>query len=141
LKTLAGARVFDEFLRANPFVGRFYPNGVRRRLQERASVPVIGHTPPSLDRLKHLFEILLDIPSAAIEAGCRRLYRSHLERRARSWRSPEQVQLERDRLKLHTFSHRRSILDRFDRAVEDALAACEELGEARSVDEPARRIG
>jgi len=32
---------------------------------------------------------------------------------AASWRSPEQVRLEDDCLKLHTQSHRQSILDRF----------------------------
>jgi hypothetical protein len=110
---------------ANPFVGRFYPNGVRRRRAERVRVPVIGSPPRSIGGIKRVLELLLEIPSAAVEAGCRTLYRAHLVRRARSWHSPEQVQLETDCLKLHTHSHRHSILDRFDRAMEEALAVCE----------------
>ena len=53
-----------------------------------------------------------------IEAVCRRLYASHLRRRAASWQSPEQVQLRSDYLKLHTQSHRQSVLARFEAAVD-----------------------
>jgi hypothetical protein len=133
LKPLVGGRTFDEFVRANPFVGRFYPNGVRRRRAETVTIPVIGKTPRNFGRIKRFLELLFTIPSGTIEAGCRRLYRSHLTRRARLWRSPEQVQLETDCLKLHTHSHRHSILDRFDRAMEEALAACEVCDEAMKV--------
>jgi hypothetical protein len=45
----------------------------------------------------------------------------HLERRASSWQSPDQVRLENDALKLHTHSHRRSVMERFDIAVTNGL--------------------
>ena len=38
-----------------------------------------------------------------------------------SWQSPDQVQLQTDYLKLHTRSHRRSVLERFDECVEETL--------------------
>jgi hypothetical protein len=48
------------------------------------------------------------------------IYTSHLKRRAASWRSRDQVRLERECLKLHTSSHRREVMERFERAVEAA---------------------
>jgi hypothetical protein len=66
-------------------------------------------------------EVLLTPIAAPAEAVCRRLYRRHLMRRSGSWRSPEQVQLQQDCLKLHTQSHRQTVLDRFDRAVQPLL--------------------
>ena len=71
--------------------------------------------------LKTLMELVLRLPAPFIEASCRRLYAWHLRRRSGSWRSPDQVRLHSDYLKLHTQSHRRSVLDRFDAAVEHAI--------------------
>lgn len=112
LKPIVGAEALDAFVAANPFVARFYPNAVRRR-------PLAVEQP---SRVKRALEALLAPVSPLLERGCRALYGGHLRRRARSWRSPEQVQLGTEALKLHTRSHRRSILDRFDRAMRDALA-------------------
>jgi hypothetical protein len=121
LKPLIGEQLLDAFVAANPFVARYYPNrGVRR------SEPLVDTRGRGLSRLKALLEIVLCLPSPFIEAACRRLYAWHLRRRAGSWRSPDQVCLQSDYLKLHTQSHRRSVLDRFDAAVEQARerAAC-----------------
>jgi len=111
LRPLIGAEALDEFVAANPFVARCYPNAVRRR----------PTTPTTAPRAKRAIERLAGPVAPAIEAASRAVYGWHLRRRARSWRSPEQVRLRSDYLKLHTRSHRQSILDRFDRAMQDAL--------------------
>ncbi len=111
LKPLIGADALEEFVAANSFVKRIYPNATRRwpaRLE-----------PPS--RSKRLIERVLHVGSPAIEAVSRALYGWYLRRRSRSWRSPEQVLLQSDYLKLHTRSHRESILTRFDAAMQEAL--------------------
>jgi hypothetical protein len=63
---------------------------------------------------------------------CRRLYAWHLRRKAGSWRSPDQVSLRSDYLKLHTQSHRRSVLDRFEVTVEMAIRQAEHELEPRA---------
>ncbi|HYM24763.1 MAG TPA: hypothetical protein VEU08_16210 [Vicinamibacterales bacterium] len=114
LKPIVGADVMDELLAANPFVGRFYPNAVDR-------------ADDGLDRGRR------SRPAGLIERACRGLYGWYLRRKARSWRSPEQVRLGDDCLKLHTRSHRAAITDRFEGAVARAVAL------AASADDQARR--
>ena len=139
LKPLIGEDLLDAFLAANPFVTRFYPNvtsdGTRgakasaERLRGFSSLNTEASLKgrrakqwtPGFMRLKMLIELALRLPAPAIEACCRRLYAWHLRRRSGSWRSPDQVCLGADYLKLHTQSHRLSVLDRFDAAVELAL--------------------
>ena len=118
LRPLVGNDVWHAMIAANPFVARFYPNGVSR-VSKRA-VP-IDATPRAAAMMKSAAELVLAAPLPIVEATCRRLYAWHLGRRSRSWRSPEQVLLRSDYLKLHTQSHRQSVLDRFDAAVELAL--------------------
>jgi hypothetical protein len=113
LKPLAGRPVYREFLAANPFVGRFYPN-----FHEAAAGGVPFLQPRVLfERVKTVFEALLSPAAAVFERLCRAAYRTYLVRRSASWRSREQVRLEPDCLKLHTKSHRQSILERFDQVV------------------------
>jgi len=45
-----------------------------------------------------------------------------LSRRAETWRSHDQVRLEPECVKLHTHSHRRAVIERFEAALADALA-------------------
>ncbi len=66
---------------------------------------------------KRAAERVLAAPAAMVERVCERAYRAYLLRQAAGWRSPEQVRLEPDCLKLHTGSHRRSVLTRFEQAV------------------------
>lgn len=123
LKPLVGADTLDELVAANPFVARYYPNGARQR-------PV----PPAPSRVKTAAERLLRAASPAIETASRALYGWYLRRRSRSWQSPDQVRLASDYLKLHTHSHRQSILDRFDAAMQEALdraARAEAIAPAR----------
>jgi hypothetical protein len=116
LKPLIGEDVLDDFLAANPFVRRLYPNALAWHPHRVVDWPPGGF----LQWMKAVLEIALRLPSPWIEAGCRRLYRWYLRRRAAAWESPEQVRLDPDFLKLHTRSHRHSVLDRFERAVADA---------------------
>lgn len=114
LQPVAGEAVYRRLLDANPFVARFYPNFRGRALHPVARRGAIGALMPAL-------EGILSITLAPIyERICRALYRRHLQRKAASWDSPDQVRLEAECLKLHTHSHRSEIADRFDQA----MAAC-----------------
>jgi len=116
LKPLVGMDVFRALVAANPFVTRFYPNfhsAAAGRLGLRLSLPV---------RLVKAFTEWAGAPiSWLVEWGCRAAYRAHLLRRSGQWRSPDQVRLEPDCLKLHTQSHRHSVMDRFTSAADRAL--------------------
>jgi hypothetical protein len=112
LKPLVGEDMYRRFVAANPFVFRFYPNFRVAPKAERRSGwnQVIGG-------VKKLVETALAAPSMLVEPLCRRAYRWYLTRRSSTWDSPDQVRLETDCLKLHTRSHRRSVLARFDSAL------------------------
>jgi hypothetical protein len=113
LKPLLGRDVFQRLLQANPFVFRFYPNF------HAVDAASIAFRPYRLLRpLKRGLEAVLAPVAPIAEVVARALYRTHLSRRAATWRSPEQVRLQADCLKLHTQSHRQSVLERFDRGVE-----------------------
>jgi hypothetical protein len=116
LKPLVGDEVFEGFVAANPFVRRFYPN---RRSGPRSEFVLRPNR--VLTAAKTAIETLLAPASGAIEALCHRAYAWHLRRRSRSWQSPDQVRLRDDYLKLHTKSHRHSVLARFDDRVDEAL--------------------
>jgi len=114
LKPLVGQAEYRRFLAENPFVARFYPNfhytGVGRLpIRPRR---IVG-------ALKGIVETVMLPVSALVERVCRRAYRAYLVRRSATWRSPEQVRLEPDCLKLHTQSHRQSVLARFGSAVKE----------------------
>ena len=116
LRPLTGESTYRAFLAANPFVGVWYPNF---RPEARAAFPFgIRGLPPWL---RSVAETLLAVPSWAIEACCRHAYGAYLRRRAASWPSPDQVRLRPDYLKLHTRSHRKTILDRFEQSVANVL--------------------
>lgn len=117
LKPLVGADVIEQFVAVNPFVGLTYPNARRREVPFAFAVVQSRMT----RIVKATIEGFLGPVSPLIERGCRRLYSWHLRRRAGGWRSPDQVRLESDALKLHTQSHRRSVMARFERAVDLAV--------------------
>jgi hypothetical protein len=122
LRPLVGADLWDAFLGANPFVARLYPNATARP----AGASPIDAQGGTLAALKGALEAILALPSPLVEAVCRRAYAWYLRRRASLWRSPDQVCLRSDYLKLHTQSHRQSVLERFDRAVERACRDAED---------------
>jgi hypothetical protein len=109
LQPIAGDDAYRRFLDANHFVERFYPNFRPRHAQQ--SRPSWWLTEAALN---------LTI-GPMVERLCRWLYRAHLRRRAHTWKSRDQVRLERECLKLHTSSHRRDVMTRFEQALEDAM--------------------
>ena len=117
LRPLVGADVVEAFRAANPFVGRCYPNSGARAPE----APPIDVRSRGLAVAKRVLETVLSPLSPLIELVCRRTYGWHLRRRAASWRSPDQVRLESDYLKLHTRSHRHDVLDRFHTAVDTLI--------------------
>lgn len=112
LKPLVGDETYARFLEANPFVRRYYPN-FHPSLSRHGGYRV-PNVPAGVTRL---LEWLLAGPAAVAEVVCRTAYRGYLRRRMATWRSPEQVCLDDDCVKLHTQSHRRSILERFEDTV------------------------
>jgi len=117
LKPLLGSEVLEGFVAANPFVRRFYPN------RRPARSDFLVDQPRWVRAVKSAAETLLAPALPAIEAICHRAYEWHLHRKSPSWRSPDAVRLDRDALKLHTQSHRRAVLARFEARVHDVEAA------------------
>jgi hypothetical protein len=113
LKPLIGMDVFRNFVAANPFVTRNYPN-----FHPADCAGWQLSSPPLTRWLKRASERALAVPAAAVEAAARAAYRAYLKRRAATWPSPDQVRLEDDYLKLHTHSHRHDVLRRFEEATE-----------------------
>ena len=113
LQPLLGAAVYRRFLDENRFVERFYPNFQARPVADSG-----------MSGGRRVLEHLLDWTIAPIyERLCRIVYRRHLRRRAHTWRSRDQVRLDRECLKLHTHSHRHEVMEQFERALEDAAEA------------------
>jgi hypothetical protein len=111
LRPLTGQAVYTDFVTANEFVAACYPNFRPRRVE-----PVATRA-----RASATVEWLLDRTVAPLyERCCRVAYRWYLQRRAGSWQSRDQVRLEPECLKLHTSSHRHSVMARFEAAVADA---------------------
>jgi hypothetical protein len=113
LQPITGNDAYRRFLEANHFVERFYPNFRPRPVTEQL-------------HCSWLIETALNLTIAPIaERLCRWLYRAHLGRRAHTWKSRDQVRLDPDCLKLHTHSHRREVMERFEQALEDAVQVAE----------------
>jgi hypothetical protein len=114
LRPLIGAELLDQFRAANPFVADCYPNSAAKAPE----APLVEVHSRGLAAAKRVLEAVLALPSPLVEAFCRAAYAWHLRRRAGSWRSPDQVRLQSDYLKLHTRSHRHAVLDRFNATVD-----------------------
>ena len=121
LRPLIGADLLAAFVAANPFVTRTYPNATTT-LPPLANVRAGNR---ALAAVKSALEVVLRVPSPLVEAICRRLYAAHLRRKAPSWRSPDQVRLRSDYLKLHTKSHRERVMQRFESALALAVERAE----------------
>jgi hypothetical protein len=116
LKPITGEATFRRIIAANPFVREFYPN-----FHPAGCNTFRMHQPLGVRALKAAAELVLGLPSVLIERLCRATYRRYLRRRAWSWESPDEVRLENEVLKLHTRSHRSSVLHRYDQAVHRAM--------------------
>ncbi len=117
LQPLAGGDVLDLFRAANPFIARWYPNSGKGG----PNTPSIDVQSRRLGLVKRALELVLAVASPIVEALCRRAYGWHLQRRARSWRSPDQVRFQSDYLKLHTRSHRHMVMERFHASVDTLM--------------------
>jgi hypothetical protein len=113
LRPVFGSSTFERFVKANGFVRDFYPNFELPKSQAPGPKP--------------LAERMLSLgPAQLAERIARALYRWHLQRKAATWHSRDQVRLEDECLKLHTSSHRAATLARFDAAMVDALDRIED---------------
>ena len=117
LRPLAGGELLERFRAANPFVARFYPNSAGASAQ----AALVDVRSGAMGLVKRALETVLSLPSPLVEGVCRRAYAWHLQRRAGSWRSPDQVLLQSDYLKLHTRSHRHAVMDRFQATVDTLM--------------------
>jgi hypothetical protein len=129
LQPVVGIEAYQLFLDANPFVERFYPNfrGRTATAAGRKSPAFSGlEGGPIASKTRHFIDHLLDWSIAPFyERVCRAVYGYHLRSRAHTWRSRDQVRLETECLKLHTSSHRRDVMERFERALEEAAGRAE----------------
>jgi hypothetical protein len=124
LQPIRGGVTYRRFLEANHFVERFYPNFRPRELTEGR-------------RSSWLIEHAIDLTiGPVVEVVCRWLYRAHLRRRAHMWTSRDQVRLDAECLKLHTSSHRRQVMERFEQALEDAVVLAEQTALTREESSP-----
>lgn len=128
LQPLSDDGTLAAFRQANPFVAQIYPNARSRAFE----VTIASSRWPRM--MTRGIELALMPFSAPLEALCRRVYGWHLRRRSASWRSPDQVRMRDDYLKLHTQSHRQRVTERFEREAAAALrdAASETLAVASS---------
>jgi hypothetical protein len=123
LQPLIGQSAYLRFLDANRFVERFYPNFRPRTTPPVTDTSWVGRSWAPLTALCERLSNWTIAP--LLEPLCRVLYRSHLRRRAHTWTSHDQVRLEPECLKLHTSSHRREVMERFERALEEAVEQAE----------------
>lgn len=113
LKPLVDDGTYRRLVDANPFVRGFYPN-----FHAPAPAPLRLRQPAAFRVGKRLAEAICWLPSALAERCCRLAYRAYLRRRSATWSSPDQVVLGDTVLKLHTRSHRATVISRFNSAVD-----------------------
>ena len=119
LRPILGHDVFARFVEANPFVREIYPNFA---LEPEPPKPQAPRRKAQAASLKPLLEGLLSLGFAQVwERAARAIYGWHLNRRAATWQSRDQVRLDAECLKLHTCSHRAAALARYDAAVAAVL--------------------
>ena len=124
LRPVVGHDVFAQFVTANPFVKRFYPNFDANMAPARSKpqAPAFAKATAGKPGPQHLLERALAMgPGALLELIARAIYGWHLKRRAATWQSIDQVRLEAECLKLHTSSHRAATLERYEAGVSRAL--------------------
>lgn len=110
LRPITGHDTFARFVESNAFVKAWYPNFELCKTS--------GPQDP-----KSWIERLLSLGAAPLaERLARALYGWHLRRKSATWQSRDQVRLEPECLKLHTSSHRTATLERFNRAMNQAIA-------------------
>lgn len=141
LRPVTGEQVYRRFLEANRFVARFYPNFSPRSLagfERSAEAAVRGRADGvrstaarAAEAMRGVVEHVLHWTVAPVaEPVCRWSYRAYLLHRAHTWTSRDQVRLEPECLKLHTSSHRREVMERFERALAETMTVNDEAARA-----------
>ena len=116
LQPVIGEEIYRRFVELNSFVSDFYPNF------EMTSNNLIDQPGRILEITKWIAEWFLWPGLAQLqEFVCRTTYRWYLKRKSHLWKSPEEVAMEKDYLKLHTESHRRRVMERFEEALLQAV--------------------
>ncbi len=121
LQPVSGQDVYANFLESNRFIERFYPNFRPRNIGGRDFSPAVSTVRGALTARAALESVLDWTIAPLYERVCRFVYGRHLRRRAHTWRSRDQVRLEPECLKLHTSSHRREVMEKFERELEAAI--------------------
>ncbi|MGH9221327.1 MAG: hypothetical protein ACRD1W_18625 [Vicinamibacterales bacterium] len=122
LRPVLGGDVFARFVDANPFVREIYPNFALASELRKPPAPTFAEATVGKPSPKPLLERVMSFGVAqAAERAARAVYGWHLNRRAATWQSRDQVRLDTECLKLHTCSHRAAALARYDAAVTEAL--------------------
>ena len=116
LKPLMGLEVYRRFVDANDFVTDFYPNF-------RCNDSLLDCRPHWVLRgIKRITEWVLRPGLAHLqELVCRATYSWYLKRQSQYWESPEEVVMGNDLLKLHTESHRKGVMQQFEKVVANAV--------------------
>ncbi|MFQ5739231.1 MAG: hypothetical protein ACE5JX_09465 [Acidobacteriota bacterium] len=116
LKPLIGHEVYRALMSKNRFARDYYPNFTPS--PDGAAEYAPGRF---LMVAKRILEWLLRPGLSHLEeALCRWIYRRHLLRQQPTWTSPQEVILDKDILKLHAYSHRQRVCDRFDQVLREA---------------------
>ncbi len=121
LRPIAGFEACRELLRDNPSVRQLYPAAFAGGPRQPGWLRMLAPSPWMLRLKRGLEPLALRAPGAVLEWCCRRMYGGYLRRQAHGWTSPDEVRLEREVLKLHTESHRREVLRRFEEALRECL--------------------
>jgi hypothetical protein len=137
LQPVCGVEVYRTFLNANHFIERFYPNFRPRS----AMTTTPDHGSRVAASAMRIAETGLDWTVAPLyERVCRLIYGRHLRARAHTWRSRDQVRLAPECLKLHTSSHRREVMERFERALERATPGLSECQRVEGTEAPVEAL-
>ncbi len=117
LRPLSGAEWMEKLFDANKWIKDMYSNSFPIKTK------IDGFDPsPWATRLKKWKEIVLSAgPAQFYEMLCRWTYRRYLLWKSPNWRTPEQVTLDRDVIKLHTQSHSRVVMQRYHLEMERVM--------------------
>lgn len=115
LKPLIGLEMYRRFVDANDFITVFYPNYPFND----SSLDFRPHW--ALRGFKKIVEGIL-LPGGGLqELVCRSICSWYLNRKSKYWKSPEEVVMEKEFIKLHTESHRKVVMQKFERVVAETM--------------------
>jgi hypothetical protein len=131
LRPLTGGDVHRAFVEANPWAETCFPAAYKAALARPA--------PPASVSIAE--RVLAVGPGALLEKLSRFLLSANLRRKVPRGPDTGAVRLERGRLKLHTNDHRPPTIDRFERALDRAVATAERAAAVTNAASPRTRLG